>query len=81
MAKISRCAELWGDILAAEPPWAARYSDMKDAIGPLGDRDHLVPVLLHELASPALPAHRLLSQGCPFTLQPVGGSPGRTGAG
>ena len=61
----------WGHILELGPQEQRVLSHMKDAVIPLGTHDHRVSVLLLELASPVLPAHRFPSQGFPFTLQPV----------
>jgi hypothetical protein len=54
---------------------------MKNAIVSLGKDDNLVPGLLQELASPALPPHWLTSEGFSFTLQAGMPSPGRTSGG
>lgn len=69
-------ADPWGHILKLDPQEQRVFRHMKDAVIPSGKHDQLVPVLLLELASPALPAHRFRSQGFLFTLQPVRGRQG-----
>jgi hypothetical protein len=66
-------ADSWGPILELDPQEQRVLRHMKDAVIPAGKHDQLVPVVLLELASPALPAHRFRSQGVPFTLPPVRG--------
>src|SRR6267142_1209330 len=51
-------ADPGGHILELDPQEQTVLRHMKDAVIPSGKHDQLVPVLLLELASPALPAHR-----------------------
>src|SRR5262249_46943053 len=66
------CANLRHHILESDPHQQSEFRDMKDAIGPLGKHDDLVPGLLQELAAPALPSYRLPLQGsCTSILRKI----------
>ena len=67
-----RCPKTWGHILELDPQQEDEFGHRKDAIVALGIHDDLVPVLLEELAPPALPAHRLRPGFTCFTPQPIG---------
>jgi hypothetical protein len=74
-------ADPWRHVLELDPHQQDEFSEMKNAIVSLGKDDNLVPGLLQELASPALPPHWLTSEGFSFTLQAGMPSPGRTSGG
>ena len=66
------CPNTWGHILELDPQQEDEFGHRKDAVVALGKHDDLVPVLLEELAPPALPAHRLRPGFNCFTPQPIG---------
>ena len=66
------CPHTWGHIRELAPQQEDEFGHRKDAIVALGTHDDLVPVLLEELAPPALPAHRLRPGFNFFTPQPRG---------
>ena len=66
------CPNPWGYILALAPQQEDEFGQRTDAVVALGTHDDLVPVLLEELAPPALPAHRLRPGFNCCTPQPIG---------
>ncbi len=66
------CPNTWGHILELDPQQEDEFGQRNDAVVALGTHDDLVPVLLAELAPPALPAHRLRPGFNGFRPQPRG---------
>src|SRR6266511_1954806 len=67
------CPDAWRHVLQLDPYQQGECRDRREAVPALGKYDDLVPSLFQELASPALPAHRLTPYGFLLTLQPIGG--------
>src|SRR5262245_8074590 len=56
-------------VFALDPHHQGKFREMKDAVPALGKHDNLVLGVLDELASPALPTHRLNLYGLLLTPQ------------